>query len=190
MVGTAHRVVVAATFAFVAVAPAWAQSDARSESHVWFNCHEKDRFVQVSPIFGVPMIFGQEITPAENLYQLHEEPIADRNDGALRVCHIFDFIHDRVITMHSIARWTSAASDAQCARSRNETLEFRLNGKPIARFDAGCESRASIFQLDYFRDTLTVCQRVGERIIRWSPSCEGDIWERRFISPAQLRIGR
>jgi len=183
MVGTALRLFMAATFASVAGSTAWAQSVEPVESTVWFNCNEKNFFLQVLPNFGLPMMSGKVRIPRENLYRLYEAPMADRDDGALRLCHIFDFIYNRVITMHSIARWTSAPSDVRCAGSKNETLEIRLNGKPVARFDAGCESRGSHFQLDYFSDTLTVCHRIGDQKIQWSPECDGGRRDRWLIAP-------
>ena len=152
-----------------------------------FICQEKFRSLEVLTVQGVPSIPSQGIFAREDVYRLYGEPIAGRHDGALRVCHIFDFIFSRTLTMHSIARWESNVTSVRCARAKNETLEVRLNGKPVARFDAGCEASESYFRLAYSGETLTVCHRTRDYKIKWSPDCDGR-WDRWLIAPRSWAV--
>ena len=148
--------------------------------YVLFNCSKQYRFLQIFNGFGHPRAELYDHFPEDILFFLHEHPIAEMNDHVVRKCNISNFFHERVFTMHSTARWTTSSSDSDCADAKNERLEIQINGKRLAEFGAGCEFKNARFRLDYFGDSLTVCQREGDEVIHWSPDCEHEqnqFWE-------------
>jgi hypothetical protein len=184
------RLFMLAILAWFAIVSVRAHAAEPVEGSVMFVCQNKIRRLEVFPVQGVPSFLGQEDFVRDHVYRLYGEPIAGRHDGALRVCHIFDFISDRALTMHSIARWESDATDVRCARAKNETLEVRLNGKPVARFDAGCEASEPYFRLVYSGDTLTICRSIRGHKIKWSPDCDGGRQDKWLIAPKLRSVPR